>query len=142
MHGDSDISGSICARNLKFDKAASDTLWALYSYPSIIQFKYNLHKIRYMVDMVENDGEARDNTPPQDTLFGDHTANALMALMGDKITLGVGFDNDIYTLLPQPAQKILLKMQGSPKDDEHDVKVAVSAAIYNAHQELHIKVLD
>ena len=117
-----------------FEKPASDALWTLsFNHP-----KYNLHKIRYMVDMVDKDGEARDTTPPQDILFGDHTANARMALMGDKITHGVGFDNDIYTLLLQPAQEILLKMQGSPKDDEHGVKMAVSCAIYNAHQELHI----
>ena len=57
--------------------------------------------------------------------------------MGDKNTHGVGFDNDIYTLLLQPAQEIL-KMQGGPKDGAHYVKVAVSGAIYHAHQGLHI----
>ena len=56
------------------------------------------------------------------------------------LTVSILTNYGIYTLLLQPAQEILLKMQGtsSPKDDEHDVKVAVSGAMYDAHQKLHI----
>ena len=58
----------------QFPDAAANVLWAL----DFNHEKFNLHKVRFMINMVSKEGKAVDYTPTSERLFEDHEANAMM----------------------------------------------------------------